>query len=358
MEEQNTEKSKPGIGRKILKAFLWLLAIGLVVVVVALASSPLWLGPLAKNIANDAVPKVTGCEFTLDELSINPFTGRVFIRECHLKNPKGYKAEEAFSVSTVVVDVAVCSLLSDEIHVETIEIRKLYASYLSDSKGINNFDRIVAVASGRDPEAKLTDEEIAAKKAEKAAAEAEKKAKEESGETGPKVVIDHFELTDSEVSYGVIRGTPPITLPLPSVKLDNIGKEKEGGFTLAEAGNTIWQACLQVAGSAGEQVRKLGNAVGAAAGAAADAVGNVAGAAAGAVGDVAGAVGDAAGAAAGVVGDAAGAAVGAVGNAAGAVGDAVGNAAGKAADAAGKAMKSIGGLFSGDAKDKGKDDSK
>ena len=325
-KDQPKEKAKGGALRKVLKVFAWLVGIVLALVVLLIISTPLWLGPLAKSIANDAVPKLTGCEFKLEELSINPFSGRVFLRECRLKNPEGYKKDEAFAVSTVVVDMAVCSLMTDEIHVETIEIRGLRASYLSDSKGVNNFERMMAHMDGKEPGAEPTEEEIAAKKAEEA--EAAKKAEEkadESGSAGPKVVIDHFEMTDSKISYGIVRGTPPITLPLPRVTLDGIGKDKEGGTTFADALSAIWNACLKVAGSAGEQVMKLGSAVGEAAGAAADAVGSAAGAAAGAVGTAAGVVGDAAGAAA----------------------EAVGNAAGAAVDA----VKSIGGLFKGDGRD-------
>ena len=294
-EEASEKKAKKRGVKRILKIALWLVGGLLVFLLLALATSPLWLGPVARGVANSIVPSKTGCGFTLEELSINPFSGKVFLRECHLKNPEGYRKDEAFSVSTVVVDVAVSSLLSDEIHVETIEIRGLYASYLSDAKGVNNFDRIIAASSGTEPGAEAAEE----KPAEAAAAD--------DGAGGPKVVIDHFELTDSEVSYGIVRGTPPITLPLPSVKLDDIGKEKEGGISLAEAGDVIWQACLKVAGSAGESVKKLsGMAV-----------------------DGAAAVGEAAGKAADAVGEAAGKAAGAVG------------------EAAGKAMKSIGGLFKG-----------
>ena len=330
-QEQPKEKAKGSVLRKVLKVFAWIVGIVVALVVLLVILTPLWLGPLVKSVANSAVPQLTGCEFKLAELSVNPFSGRVFLRKCKLKNPEGYKKDTAFAVATVVVDVAVCSLMTDEIHVETIEIHGLRASYLSDGKGVNNFERMLAHMEGREPGAEPTEEELAAaKKAEEA--EAAKKA-DESEDSGPKVIIDHFEMTDSKISYGIVRGTPPITLPLPRVTLDDIGKDKKGGTTFADALSAIWNACLKVAGSAGEQVKKLGSAVGEAAGAAVDAVG------------------DAAGAAAGAVGEAAGAAAGAVGNAAGAAAEAVGNAAGAAVDA----VKSIGGLFKGDDKDdKGK----
>ena len=320
-KEQPKGKAKGGVLRKVLKVFAWVVAIVVALVVLLVITTPLWLGPLVKNVANSAVPKLTGCEFKLAELSVNPFSGRVFLRKCKLKNPEGYKKDTAFSVATVVVDVAVCSLMTDEIHVETIEIRGLRASYLSDSKGVNNFDRMLAYMEGKEPGAEPTEEELAALKA-KEAEEAKKSGVAE--DSGPKVVIDHFEMTDSKISYGIVRGTPPISLPLPRVVLDDIGK-KEGGATFADALSAIWNACLQVAGSAGEQVKKLGSAVG-----------------------------DAAGAAAGAVGDAAGAAAEAVGSAAGAAAEAVGSAAGAAVDA----VKSIGGMFKGDGKDGKKDGKK
>ena len=306
MAEEATEKKtkKGGVGRTILKLLLWLVGLGLALVLLVVATSPLWLGPLAKGVANSAVPQLTGCEFSLEELSVNPFTGRVFLRECHLKNPEGYKSDEAFSVATVVVDVAIGSLGSDEIHIETVEIRGLYASYLSDAKGSNNFDRIIAHATGGGSGEKEPEEE-----------------KVDDGKAGPRVVIDHFELTDSKVSYGIIRGTPPITLPIPSVVLNDIGKEKEGGVSFSDAFQAIWEACLKAGGSAGDSIRKLG-----------------------------GLVGDGAAAAAGAVGDAAGAAAGAVGDAAGKAADAAGKAVGAAADAAGDAVKSIGNLFKGGGK--------
>ena len=318
-------KAKRWTLKRVFRVCLWVAGIWLAVIVLAVATSPLWLGPAAKSVANGMVPGMTGTGFGIEELSINPFTGRVFLRECHLKNPEGYRSEEAFGVSTAIVDVAVCSLFSDEIHVELISISGLQASYLSDTKGINNFDRIIAHASGKEPGAKPTEEELAAKKAEEEAAKEAKKAAEARGETGPKVVIDHFELKDSSVSYGIIRGTPPITLPLPSVVLDDIGKDKKGGMTFAEAGNAIWQACLQVGGKAGESIKKLG----------------------GLAADGAAAVGEAAGAAVGAIGDAAGATAGAIGDAAGATAGAIGDAAGAAADAVGGAVKSVGNLFKG-----------
>ena len=93
-----------------------------------------------------------------------------------------------------------------------------------------------------------------------------------------------------------------------------------------------------------EQLDKVKDAAGDAAGAVADAAGGVvdaAGDAAGAVADAAGGAVDAAGDAAGAVADAAGGAVDAAGDAAGAVAD----AAGGAVDAAGNAVSALGSFF-------------
>ena len=252
-------------GKKVLKVLLWTVVGLFGLLMLALVTLPVWLGPTVKGVANSLAPKYTGCDFNLEQVSLNPFTGRFLLRECHLKNPKGYKSDEAFAFSTVLVEVAVGTLFTDEIHVKNIEVGGLRASYLSDGDGVNNFDRIVAKATGKEPGAKPTEEELAAKKAEEEKAAAEKKLAEAEGGkggSGKKVVIDHFALTDSKVSLGLPRGVGVIPIPLPSVTLNDIGKDKEGGTSLKDAWNAICQGCLKAAGITGDGLAGLGNLVG------------------------------------------------------------------------------------------------
>ena len=50
----------------ILKAILWIA----VIVVVALLALPLWIGPVAKGVANTVVPGITGTGFHLGEFGL------------------------------------------------------------------------------------------------------------------------------------------------------------------------------------------------------------------------------------------------------------------------------------------------
>ena len=290
------------------KAVVWTFAILFAVLLVAIATCPLWLGPAAKSVANRVVPAKTGSEFHVEEIRLNPFTGKFFVRDCRLKNPDGYKNEQAFGVSTVAVHVAMNTLFTKCIEVKSIEVRGLRASYEGDDRGVNNFERIAANATGTVPKAEMTKEERKAAKreaAERDAAEAaERDAAAARGEEPTQVVIDRFELSDSRIDLSLVRGMPALPLALPSVSLSDIGKDN-GGASLADVWNAICAGCMQAGGAAGDGLKSLG----------------------GLLGDGASAAGDAAGKAADAVGDTAGKAV-----------DAVGDAAGKAVDA-------LGGLF-------------
>ncbi len=254
--------------KKPVKICLWTLA-GLVgLVVLMLLSLPLWIGGVVKSVSESLVPEYTGCAFKMESFSLNPFTGRLQITEAHLANPQGYAQDvEAFSVATVRVDVAVCSLLSSTIHVREISIENPFVSYVSEN-GTNNFAAIAATAKGKLGSAEETP-----------AAEAEKKAEEEKA--GTKVVIDRFYLAGTRVKLGIL------PLALPTIELKDIGKES-GGATfsdvcatvgssvtkfMTDAGGTAANALKSVTGGAGDALKDATGKAGEAAGKAADAVG-------------------------------------------------------------------------------------
>ena len=328
-EEAKEEAVKPGLGKRIFKWTLRTFLVLFAVLLAAVATNPLWLGPVASRTARSLVPKYTGCEFTLDGISANLYTGKVSLRECHLKNPKGYMADEAFSVKSLDVDVGICSLFSDEIHIESIVICGLKVSYLVDGDGINNFDRMVAVAR------------------------------------------------DSEITYQLVRGTPPITIALPSFTLNDIGKSGDGsGLTFKKALNIICQAILKAGGAigkaagmavdaAGQVVDATVEAAGAVANAAVEKASEAADAAVGGITNAVEAGGKVLDKTVGVVGDAVGSAVeaggsilgktvGAAGNVVGGAVEAGGSVLGKTVGAAGNAVKSVGGIFKGKDKEEEK----
>ena len=83
--------------KKAVKIILWSITIPVVVLALAFATSPLWLGPTAKAIANMIVPKKTGVDFKIKNMDLNIFSGKFLVEGTCLKNPKGYKPKEPIS---------------------------------------------------------------------------------------------------------------------------------------------------------------------------------------------------------------------------------------------------------------------
>ena len=215
VEEAAMPVAKKGM-KKGLKIALYVLG-GLVALnAVVLISLPLWISPVATSVAESVVPVFTGCKFKMETFNLNPFSGKLRITEVHLSNPEGYKEPEAFSVSTVNVEVATCSLLTSTIHVKDITIQGPFVGITMEN-GTNNFMAILA-----NLKSKLGSSE-----------------EEEVKEEGPskKIVIDHFELSGTRVKMG-------LTIPIPSITLNDIGKNS-GGATFAEVGTEVKEACTK-----------------------------------------------------------------------------------------------------------------
>ena len=202
--------------KKGLKIALYVLGGLVAFIAVVLITLPLWISPVATSVAESVVPVFTGCKFKMEKFNLNPFSGKLRITEVHLSNPEGYKEPEAFSVSTVNVEVATCSLLTSTIHVKDITIQGPFVGITMEN-GTNNFMAILA-----NLKSKLGSSE-----------------EEEVKEEGPskKIVIDHFELSGTRVKMG-------LTIPIPSITLNDIGKNS-GGATFAEVGTEVKEACTK-----------------------------------------------------------------------------------------------------------------
>ena len=199
--------------KKSVKISLWVLG-GLVgLVVLALLSLPLWIGPTVASVARSVVPSYTGCGFRLESFRLNPFTGTLRLVEAHLANPAAFKQPEAFGVSTVRVDVAVGSLFSSTVHVREIAIEGAFVGYYSVN-GTNNFAAIAAnVQEKMGP--------------------GEDEGKDEQ-KTSKKVIIDRFRLVGTRVNLGML------PLAIPDLELTDIGKAS-GGATFVEVRDAVWQ---------------------------------------------------------------------------------------------------------------------
>ncbi|MBR2065739.1 MAG: hypothetical protein IJ983_01480, partial [Kiritimatiellae bacterium] len=320
--------------KKFLKFVMYVVLIAVALVVLLVATLPLWLGPVVKPAANIAVPQITQTKFNLGHLYLNPYTGRFEVGEMVLGNPEGYDEPVAVSLSNLVVDVAMNTVHAKYIHVEEVTVDGFFASYVKGGEnGVDNFKQIQYNVAGGKEAYELKQAEAEAKKAQdKAAEEAEaeaekaklekmtaeerkeyerlKEAEEAAAEAAAKkLVIDKLVINNIRVKYGLV------TIPVPSITLTDIGKESDGA-SLGDIVDQIWQAILKSALAVGDGAKALANATAEGAKALANATAEGAKAAASAVGDgaaaAASAVGDGASAAASAVSDGTSAAVGAV----------------------------------------------
>ena len=354
--------------KKLVKFVVWTF----VVLLLAVALVPLWIGPVVKFAANWQVPKIVKTQFHLGEFGFNPYTGRLHAGDMQLQNPERFfkeraKSSKSFSdvdtgdgllsaaaahagnvaamagdavmavgdaisssetnaVSFTAVDVryAPFSPFSKTVRIEQVTIDGLY--FYGDLT-FSNIREIAKAASG--PE--TGEDEVSAD------------AQDDGG--GKKVVIDRIVISGAKLQWG------HVAVPLPVIEIKDIGKDAKDGADGESVFDTVLQSicdaadkvqsgagtALNAAIKGASSVKKTAGALLEGAGKGVDAVKDVAGKGAEAVTDLAGkgveAASDLAGKGFEAVGDTAGKGFDAVTGAAGKGFDAVSGAAGKGLDA-------------------------
>ena len=223
--------------KKAMKILLWTIVGILALVLVLVLTIPLWLGSTVTTVANKVAPEYTGTPFSIDGISINPYTGKYRITNLNLGNPKDYPVPTAFSVSNVLVDVEMTSIFTDTIHIREITIDNPYASYVSKD-GTNNFEWIEAHAKT------------------KAGLKEEKEEKEEEKKPGKKVVIDKLTIAGTRVKLKLLP-----EMPIMTITLTDIGKEK-GGATWDDVGKMLADAFMKSTSAIGEGLSSTLDALG------------------------------------------------------------------------------------------------
>ena len=261
------------------KIMLW----ALVVVVVLLLALPLWIGPVAKGVANAVVPCITGTDFHLGEFGLNPYAGTLHVGDMQLANPTNFSEKNAVDLKSFDVDFAVTSLFSGKKdRVEFVEVNGVFVHV--DVPKAANFLQIAenATGGGDDGEAAEEtadvevpeDQKIEAPQAESPEAQTED-AQEEKESKG--VQIDRITLRDVTVKYGL-----PVKIPM-DLELDGIGADSEYGAAFMDVWVAVKDKVLSAANSVGGALGDLGkgaaNALKDASGAAADSLKDAHGAA-------------------------------------------------------------------------------
>jgi hypothetical protein len=224
--------------KKLIKIFLWSLAGALLLLIAALASLPLWLGPTVTALANKYVPQMVGTDFVMTSADLNPYTGMFRIQGVQLANPEGYTPEKALELSEMSVNLEVMSVFTDVIHVREIVLSGPYASYVTEN-GKSNFEQIAA--NMKRP---------AATSASQTPAPAAPEAKP-SAAPGKKVVIDRLAIVKPRLKVFVLP-----TMPFGDIVLTDIGRASNGA-TLMEVGAALADAVMKAASTMGQGLNTL-----------------------------------------------------------------------------------------------------
>ena len=223
--------------KKVIKIIVGIVVVLIILLLGAILSLPVTIGPLVKSAAAAGGPKVLGVDVSIGDVKLKPLAGQLIISDVKVGNPKGYSEKDSFAVKTVDIDLKIGSILKgDTIYIEKILIEAPEISY-ETKDGASNFDTMLAKAKSAEKE-----EESDASKDD-----ADKKPKK-------KVVIEEFILNGSKVSYAsALTFGKPITIPLPPVTVRDIGKA-DGGASMIEALN---QVITSIVGGLKDAITKL-----------------------------------------------------------------------------------------------------
>ena len=288
-------KSKTGLIVKIILGILIVLVI-LVVAVILL------IDPIAKNALEKGAPLVLGTNVSVQRIHIEPFNGRVEIKNLIIDNPEGsYSSEYAIKLGDIIADIDLATVTKHKIRIEEMFMKDVNVVY--ETNVINsNLQEILDNVKKLDT----------AEKKEKA--EEEKEGKEDEQKTFQVDVIELSRVGVTVQAKGAAAGLP---IAVSMDPLTNLGADEDGitavGLTLRILGAIVTTSLKTAGVSIGDAAAVIGDAasdaVAGAASAATNAVNDATSAAAGAVND---AVSGATNAAAGAMNDAANAASGAI----------------------------------------------
>ena len=222
----------------------------LVLIVVLMLS----LGQIIKAGINTAGPKLAGVPVHVEKVIVNPLSGMVRIKGLIIGNPEGFNTPSAMELNDFKLNIKMSSLFSKAIVIEQILIDAPQITYEKSLKS-SNLSTL---------QANLAPKEPAAPKAE-AAPEKKKGA-------AKKVIIDDFQLNGAKVNVTITAlGGKKLTLPLPDIKMQNIGRDSGGtnpAEVISEVFNSITKAVVDAVSSGGAMA---GDALKGAAGVAGDA---------------------------------------------------------------------------------------
>ncbi len=253
--------------KKALKVILWSVVGLFTLVLVLLATMPLWIGTVARPLVNEIAPKITKTKFNIGKLYVNPWTGRIEVGDFVLGNPEGYSDPDAVALKSLIIDIDMTKTIGGAYWVELVEVNGLFASYeIGGENKVDNVKQILMNVAGGKEKYEAQQKRQEAQDATDDAKQAPEEATEEGEDEPMKFVVERLSLSDIKLKLQVL------TIPVPGFTLTDIGKDS-GGASIGDIINEVWKSILSGASSVGDGAKALGGLINSGADATAEAVG-------------------------------------------------------------------------------------
>ena len=173
-------------------------------------------------------PKILQAPVTLKDVDISVSSGSGELTGLTIGNPAGYKTEYAFQLGGIAVELDVKSVTSDKVHIRSVLINSPQIIYEGALGKKNNLSQLQANVESFTGAGGVSDEKP-----------------DDSGSVdaggSKKVQIDYIKIADGSigVSMDLLQGKA-LTVPLPTIELRDIGKDKEA--TMSDAVKQILAA--------------------------------------------------------------------------------------------------------------------
>jgi len=208
------------------KIIIRLFLIVVVLLIAALVAVFFSLNSIVKKGVETLGPQMTKVEVRLGSADISPLSGSGQLKKLFVGNPEGCKTPSAIEIGSVKVAVKIGSVLSDTIVVDEINIQAPEITLEGTLSG-NNLSKILDnLNSASGTEKPKT--ETPAKKSEK------------------KFIVKDIQINGGKINVSLnmaVLGGKSLTVPLPPVHLQDIGKA-ENGVTSAQLVTAIMKPLL------------------------------------------------------------------------------------------------------------------
>lgn len=181
------------------------------VAIVLLAFLHYFGGATIKQAVNTGGPILLGVPVKLETAKLQPLSGHVYLGGLVVGNPEGFKTERLFELGHIEIILEPRSLLRDMIRITRIDINN---PTITLERGLRSSNLGALL------------EQLEKKQAFKSGQPAPEK---KPAEAGKKVVIDEIAINGAQLNLSITAlGGAAAPLPLPPIKLRDLGKEKEG----------------------------------------------------------------------------------------------------------------------------------